>query len=185
MRRFMILLGLAASAACASSGSSPGSGIATPSERIVATDHDVVIRTSVPPNARVTIPVHPGRALEALKVVYDQLGVPPSIYEPVTGRVGNTNFWKSRKLGDTALSSYLNCGDSLAGTIADIYRIYISLISEVRPDGKGGSQVETAFTASARNMEGTSGDRIPCGTTGRLEDLIAKLVVQKAGAPPQ
>jgi hypothetical protein len=63
----------------------------------------------------------------------------------------------------------------------------MSLISVVRPDGKGGSELETAFTSSAQNMEGSSSDRISCGTTGRLEERIRKGVFLKLGvpAPPQ
>jgi hypothetical protein len=185
MRHFMLLLVLAGTASCASSGSSPQAGIAAPTERIVAIDAENVYRTTVLPNAKASIPVAPSRAFEALKAVYEELGIPPGTYDPATGRVGNPNFWKTRKLGDVTISTYLNCGDSLVGAIADNYRIYISLISVVRPDGKGASELETAFSAQARNMEGTAGDRVACGSTGRLEDRIKKSVLLKAGAAQQ
>ena len=58
----------------------------------------------------------------------------------------------------------------------------MSLISMVRPDGKGGSELETAFSAQAQNMEGSSGDRISCGSTGRLEERIRKGVLLKIGS---
>src|ERR1044071_9263865 len=99
MRRGALVLVSVLSASCASSGSTGGSGIETPSERIVATDNAGVVRTTVPPNARVTIAVAPSRAFAALKSVYEELGVPPSIADAASGRVGNTSFWKSRKLG--------------------------------------------------------------------------------------
>lgn len=185
MCRLVLLLVLAATMSCASSGSSPGSEIATPSERIVAADNQGTYRTTVAPNAKVPIPAAPSRAFDALKAVYSELGVPLGTDDPATGRVGNTNFWKTRKLGNEAISTYLNCGDSFAGTAADTYRIYISLISVVRPDGKGASELETAFTAQARNMEGTTADRVACGTTGRLEDRIQKSVLLKVGATRQ
>ena len=127
----------------------------------------------------------PGRAFDVLKAVYDELGIPSPTSDAANRRIGNTNFWKTRKLGDTGISTYLHCGESLTGNIADSYRIYFSIISEVRTDGKGGSELETAVTAYARTMEGTSSDPIPCGTTGRLEDRIQKGVLQKTGAPPQ
>ena len=185
MRRFMSLLVLAATASCASSGSSPGSGIATPSERIVAMDNQAVYRTTVQPNAKVLIPVAPSRAFEAVRAVYEELGVPTGTYDPATGRVGNTSFWKTRKLGNESLSTYLNCGESFSGSIADTYRIYISLISAVRPDGTGASELETAFSAQAQNMDGAASDKVACGTTGRLEERIRKSVLLKAGATPQ
>ena len=156
-----------------------------PSERIVASDNSVVIRTSVPPNARATIPVPPARVFDVLKAVYDELGIPSATSDMANRRIGNTNFFKTRKLGNTAISVYLHCGESLTGNIADSYRIYFSIISEVRPDAKGASELETAVTGYARNLEGTSSDPIACGSTGQLEDRIQKGVLQKAGAPPQ
>ena len=152
MRCFMSLLVLAATASCASSGSSPGSGIATPSERIVAMDNQAVYRTTVQPNAKVLIPVAPSRAFEAVRAVYEELGVPTGTF---------------------------------SGAIADNYRIYISLISAVRPDGTGASELETAFSAQAQNMDGAASDKVACGTTGRLEERIRKSVLLKAGATPQ
>jgi hypothetical protein len=90
----------------------------------------------------------------------------------------------SRRLGNESMSAYLNCGESFTGPVANNYRIYISLMSIVRPDGKGASELETAFSAQAQNMEGTSGDRIACGSTGRLEERIRKSVLLKVGSVP-
>jgi hypothetical protein len=154
----------------------------TPTERIVATDNHNTYRTTVAPNEKVPIPVAPSRAFEALKAVYGDLGIPLAINEPATGRVGNADFWKTRKLANEPISTYLSCGDSFAGAAADNYRIYMSLISAVRPDGKGTSELETSFTARAKNMEGTAGDHVACGTTGRLEELIRKSVLSRVGA---
>jgi hypothetical protein len=169
-------------ASCASSGSSSGSEIPSPSDRIVASDNQTTYRTTVAPNAKVPIPVAPSRAFAALKAVYEELGVPPGTNDPATGRFGNTTFFKTHKFGNEAISSYLNCGNSITGPAADIYRVYISLISVIRPDGKGASELETAFTGAAQNMEGTSSDRVVCGTTGRLEERIRKGVLQKVAA---
>ena len=152
-----------------------------PADRTVAVDDQNVYRTTVLPNAKAPIPGSPARAFEALKSVYVELGIPPGVSDPATGRVGNTDFWKLRRLGDQAMSNYLNCGDSFTGPAANSYRIYISLLSVVRPDGKGASELETAFHAQAQNMEGTSADKIPCGSTGRLEERIRKSVLMKLG----
>lgn len=184
MRYFRLLLVVAGSTSCASAGTTPGS-IAAPTERIVATDNENVYRTTVPPNAKVSLAVAPSRAFDALKAAYEELGIPPATIDPATARIGNTNFWKSRRLADQPISTYLNCGDTLTGPAADVYRIYMSLISAVRPDGKGGSELETAFTGQARNMDGASGDRVACGSTGRLEERIQKIILAKTGATPQ
>jgi hypothetical protein len=179
MRRLRFPLALVATASCASSGSSPGTELAQPSERVVAADNHGALRTTVAPNAKVVIPVAPSRVFQAMRAVYEELGIPRTTDDAATGRVGNTNFWKTRKLGNEPISTYLNCGDSIAGPAADNYRVYISLISVVRPDGMGGSEVETAFSAQAQNLEGTTADRVACGTTGRLEERIQKIATQK------
>jgi len=180
MLRSCLIVLLGTTAACASTPGTPD--VSLPTERTVAVDDRNVYRTTVAPNAKAPIAAGPGRAFEALKAVYDELGVPPGTHDPATGRFGNTDFWKQRRLGNEALSTYVSCGESFTGSVANNYRIYISLISMIRPDGKGGSELETAFTAQAQNMEGSSSDRISCGSTGRLEERIRKGVLLKVGA---
>lgn len=182
MRSLMSVLVLALATSCASSGSSPDSGIAPPTERVVAADTHGAYRTTVPANAKVHLPTSPSRVFNALKSVYEELGVPPAINDPATGRFGNTDFWKTRKLGTESISLYLNCGDSIMGPAADTYRIYFSLISQVQPDGNGETNLETSLVAQARNMEGTTSDRVACGTTGRLEEHIRQRLIEKLNA---
>ena len=184
MHRFVFLVAIVGTASCASSGTSPKTGIETPAERVIAADNQGAFRTTVTPNAKVLVPAPPGRVFEVLGAVYKELDIPITTNDPATGRVGNTDFWKSRKLGGQAISTYLNCGDSITGPAADNYRVYISLLSAVRPEGNGGSELETAFTATARNMEGTTADRVACGTTGRLEERILNSVLARLSAHP-
>jgi len=184
MRRFLVLLALASTASCASSGSPPESTIAMPSERVVAVDNHGVLRTTVAPNAKVPIPGAPARAFEALRAVYEELEIPIGTMDAAKGHIGNTDFWKTRTLGKVPLSTYLHCGESVTGPAADNYRVYISLVSVIRSDGMGGSELETALAATARNMEGTAGTRVACGSTGRLEDRIRTSVLLKLSAGP-
>ncbi len=182
MRSLMVWVVLALATSCASSGSAPDTGISAPTERVVAADTHGAYRTTVAPNAKAHIPVAPSRVFDALKPVYEELGIPVTLDDPTTGRLGNTDFWKTRKLGTEPMSTYLNCGDSIMGPAADNYRIYISLVSLVRPDGKGETELETSVTAQARNMEGTTSDRVACGTTGRLEEHIRQRLITRLNA---
>jgi hypothetical protein len=181
MRRFTFLLVLGGSA-CASTGSKPESDIARPTERIVASDNQGVIRSSVAQNATSTIDAPPGRVLAVIKSVYDELGIPSATVDAAGGNITAPSFFKTRTLGKANMSLYFNCGDSLNGNIADNYRIYITIVSAVRSNGKGGSTIETALTGVAANMGGASSGKIPCGSTGRLEELIQNGVRQKAAA---
>ena len=166
------------SVACASGGSSSGN-IQTPTDRVIARDNEAVIRTTVAPNAKATISAEPARVFAALKPAYDELGIPVATVDAALNQVGNSNFWRTRKLGSERISLYLSCGNSVTGVIADDYRIYMSVMSQVRADGKGGTELETAFTAFARNIDGSASERIACGTTGQLEERIRLGVVGK------
>jgi hypothetical protein len=168
--------------ACASSGSQPESQIARPTERIVASDAQGVIRTSNPSNARVTIEAPPSRVLAVIKAVYDEVGIPSATVDATSGTISAPTFNKMRKFGNENLSMYFNCGDSLNGNIANTYRIYITVVTAVRANGKGGAELETALTGSAADMGGASSGRVQCGTTGRLEEMIENGVRQKVGA---
>ena len=179
VRRFVLPLALAGTAACASTGSSRGPDISMPSDRVIATDDQGARRTTVAPNAKTPIPSPPDRTFEAARAVYEELGIPLSTIDPVGRQLGNPEFWKTHRLGKAAISTYLSCGNSITGVIADDYRVYMSVVSVVRSNGHGGSELETAFTAYALNMEGTAAERVACGTTGRLEDRIQKSVLEK------
>ena len=181
MRPFTMLLVLSVSA-CASSGPKPESEISRPTERVIASDNQGAIRSSVAPNATITIDVPPARALAVIQSVYDELGIPSATVDAASGTITAASFFKTRKLGTANLSMYFNCGDSLDGNIADNYRITMTVVSVVRSDGKGGTALETAVTGVAANMGGASSGKIPCGSTGRLEERIQNGVREKAGA---
>jgi hypothetical protein len=183
MRRFILLVALPGAAACASSGSQPDIGLPEPSERVVATDNTTTYRTTVAPTAKVPIAAPVSKVFDALKSIYSDLGIPVAVLDPATGRIGNTDFSKSQRLGKTMLSTYFNCGNSIVGPAADNYRVYISMLSMVSPSGTDGSVLETALTAAARNMEGTATDKVICATTGKLEQSIREQVERKLGLP--
>ena len=121
------------------------------------------------------------RVLAVIKSVYEELGIPSATVDAATGKITAPTFHTTRKLGNVNLSMYFNCGDSLNGNIANTYRMYITVVSAVRSNGKGGTELETAVNGAAADMGGSSG-RIPCGTSGRLEELILAGVRQKTSA---
>ena len=172
------ILATIGTAACASGGSSSGT-LRTPTERVVARDNQAVIRTSVAPNAKATITAEPARVFAVLRPVYEELGISVATADAAINQVGSSNFFRTRTLGNERISMYLSCGNSVTGVIADDYRIYMSVTSQVRADGKGGSELETEFSAFARNIDGSASERIACGTTGQLEERIRLGVVRK------
>jgi hypothetical protein len=79
MNRVCLLLFAVATAGCASSGGPPS--VAMPTERTIAVDDQNVYRTTVMPNAKVAIPMAPNRVYDAVKAVYEELGVPPGTFD--------------------------------------------------------------------------------------------------------
>ena len=118
------------------------------------------------------VPVAPARAWPAVKQAYLTLGIDVVVDNPVAHQLGNTSFWKQRVIGKYRMSEFVECGQSMTGAKADTYRIYMSLLTMVNSDGAGGTRLQTTLTAAGQDVAGGSADRIPCGSTGRLEMLI-------------
>ena len=74
MRGACLVLLIASATACASSSHVPD--VAPPSQRTVAVDDQQVYRTTVLANPKANIPAAPSRVFDALKGVYEELGVP-------------------------------------------------------------------------------------------------------------
>ena len=185
MRSLMSLVVLALVTSCASSGSSPAPEIVTPTERVVATDTHGTYRTTVAPSVKAHVPVSPSRVFDALKSVYEEMGVPPAINDPTTGRVGNTDFWKTRKGWNRAdlVVSQLRRFDHGSGG-GQLPGLHLGHLGGT-PGREGESELETALSAQARNMEGTTSDLVACGTTGRLEQRIRQRLLDKLSASDQ
>lgn len=180
MRALWILTTIG-SVACASSGSSPGE-LRSPTERIVAQDNENVIRTTVASNPKVTIAASATRVLATLKQAFEDVGIPATSVDPSTNQVSSGDFYRSRKLGNERISVYLECGNSVTGIIADEYRVYMTVVSQVRAAGPDAAELQTAFTAYARNIDGTSSQRVACGTTGQLEERIHQSILRRLAA---
>ena len=116
-----------------------------------------------------------------VKQVYAALGVPVTLDNPAAGQIGNPSFWKTRRFAEHPMSDLASCGNSMTGPRANDYRIYMSLITRVVPTTSGGSRLETTFVPIAQDVAGGSTDRIPCGSTGKLEQIIHVSVAATLG----
>lgn len=178
MKRSLLLL--IVGAACASPG--VASQHAAP---VLASDSRGNLRletgdaTSAP--VRDSIAAPQATVYGVLKQIYASLGVPVTLENPTTGQIGNTNFWTARRFADHPMSDLANCGNSMTGPRANDYRIYMSLITRVVPTASGRSRVETTFVPIAQDVAGGSTDRIPCGSTGKLEQIIHDSIAATLG----
>lgn len=120
----------------------------------------------------------------AVKKVYADLEVPLAVENPSARQIGNANFYKSRSFAGQSMVQFVDCGSGMTGPKSASYRIYMSLLTDVIPDGKGGTKLQTTFVPMGQDLAGGSTDKIPCGTTGRLEQLFLDRVGAEVHALP-
>ncbi|MDB4877130.1 MAG: hypothetical protein JWM41_3576 [Gemmatimonadetes bacterium] len=134
-----------------------------------------------PRSVAITIAAPPAAVWVAVKKVYSDFEIPVTVENMPAHQLGNANFYKSRELGGRPMGDFVDCGSGMTGPKASSYRIYISLLTEVSTDGKGGTDVHTTFVPMGQDMSGNSTDRIPCGSSGRFEQYFLDHVKSTLG----
>ena len=126
-----------------------------------------------------TVSTPPAAMLDALNAAYTDLGIEVKLWNPPAGEVGNRNFTKMFRLAGAPLSAYVGCGVTTTGAAADNYRVTMSLVSHVTPNGAG-STVESRLTAYAEDISSSKGT-IACMTLGTLEARVQELALKHIG----
>jgi hypothetical protein len=145
---------------------------------IVQTDAGTVRANEALPKVAATVKSAPAVVLPILRDTYSELGIDAKVFDPATGAVGNRYFVKSYRLEDAALSKYLDCGGTITGPAADNYKITMSVLSVVSPNGAG-SKIETLVSARADDAAG--GSSLSCTTLGTLEAQLYRVLVRRLG----
>lgn len=129
-----------------------------------------------------SLAVAPAAALDVVRAAYEAASVPVTLADRAGGQVGNQRLVVRRALGGTPLSRYLQCGQTITGTRADVDRIVMSIVSTVTalPDGR--STVSTMIAAHAVDVSGNSSDPQRCASTGALETRVHTWAAKLADA---
>lgn len=178
MRRAVLLLLVAG---CASGGPPPEESV-TRQPVIFTSPETGTLLGEKPRAAQMTFAAEPAAVWFAVKKAYLDLDIPVPVENTAGRQIGNPNFYKMRQIGGRPMTDFVDCGMGITGPKAASYRIYISMLTMVIPDGKGGTNVQTTFVPSGLDMSGTSSDRITCGTTGRFEQFFLQRVNANLGA---
>jgi hypothetical protein len=134
-----------------------------------------------PKATTVATPASPDVAATAVRLVFKQLDIPVLTDNPATHQIGNNDFYRTRMLAGKSMTDWLNCGQSMTGPKAASYRIYLSVLTDVIPDGHGGTNLHTLLVAHAQDMAGTSDEAILCGSTGKFERMFLDRVLNLIG----
>jgi hypothetical protein len=114
------------------------------------------------------------RAWAVVGAVYDSLHLPVASVDGATHTVASPTLRLRRRLGDTPLSRYLNCGNTQGGQSADAYEVQLSVRTILRSHD-GATTISTSMNAEGRPIT-LSGDYTRCTTTGNLEKKVVALV---------
>jgi hypothetical protein len=163
---------------CASSSATPGG--ATPLESIRISGGAGLPTTTVdthPTTATSTTLV--GFSLDrvwvALRVAYDSLAIPVSTVDATSHTIGNASLRIRRKLGNVAMSKYVNCGNTQGGPSADSYELILGVVTRAEPAESGMTRLVTSVEAQGRPLT-LSSEYARCTSTGGLETRIAQIV---------
>jgi hypothetical protein len=179
MKRTALLL---FAAACASSGTTVED--TTPKQAAIFQSAETgTLLTERPRASMINVAAPASNVWLAVKAVYAEMEIPLSVDNQATHQLGNANFARSRSLAGQPMPNFVDCGSGMTGPKALTYRIYISLLTQVTPNPNGTTTVQTTFVPMGQDVSGGSSDRIPCGSTGRFEQVFLDKVKATLGKP--
>jgi hypothetical protein len=115
-------------------------------------------------------------AWRALPGVFLELDIEPGTVDQKNHVISNTSFVVRRTIGGVSLSRYVNCGTSISGPMANQLKVTLSLVVQVvATDSSAVSKLRSQLDGWGVD-EGVSSSRIHCGSTGQLEQRIARMV---------
>src|ERR1043166_2492104 len=124
------------------------------------------------------VPFTVARAWTAVRVAYDSVALPVATFDPATRTIASPNLRLRRRLGETALSKYINCGNVQGGQSADSYEIHLIYQTILQPGDAGTTRVLTTVNAEGRPIT-LAGEYTRCTSTGTLERRVVALVASE------
>ena len=125
------------------------------------------------------IPADSATVWIALGGVYSQLEIPVTDSDPRELHLGNRGY-PARRIDGQRMNAFVDCGNDLAGPIANQYDITLTVYSRLTAKGPASTELATVVDAYGR-PRAVSGNPMHCNSRGRLEELIAKKVAEALG----
>ncbi|MEZ4416255.1 MAG: hypothetical protein R3E10_10970 [Gemmatimonadota bacterium] len=163
-------------AACAG-GRAPGSSGPAPTESTlrIGSSGRIEMRTEVSVGER-SFGVPADGVWEVLPEVFEHLDVPVTIQDRAALQTGNAGYL-ARRVEGKRLSTYLDCGISLSGVLADVYDVTLQLLVQLRPTGASDTDVVVTIDGLAEPRS-TSGTPVHCTSKKVLEERFTELVAE-------
>jgi hypothetical protein len=123
----------------------------------------------------------PADVWKTVVVTYNDLKLPITAIDEQKHRISSTDARAPRSIGGKPLRDYFDCGSGITGPRVDSYDVSYTIVTSVTPAAGDSTTVSSTVVGSAKDASGSSSGPINCGTTGRLEQRIARLVALKLG----
>lgn len=119
-------------------------------------------------------------AFAVLALAYESVGVPHTAADTAAHTVGAVNVRLAGLVGNVPRARYVSCGSgSVAEGGASELRVRATLLTRVTPEGSG-SVLSSQLVATGEHLTGNGG-AVPCRSTGRLEQAVARAVRDALG----
>jgi hypothetical protein len=125
-----------------------------------------------------TVPFSLDRTWPAVRSAYDSLSLPVATFDVATHTVATSTIRLRRRLGETPLSKYINCGNTQGGQSADSYEVQLSVQTVLQAADAGTTRVLSTITAEGRPIT-IAGEYARCTSTGNLERAVAAIAAAR------
>lgn len=119
----------------------------------------------------------PDRVWSVLADLYGELGLPVNTIDTDKHLIGAVRQ-RVRTIAGKRLDPFFTCGGSYFGN--GTYDIYVTVRTQLAPGEGGGTTARTQAQAEASDPGGRR--KVPCSSTGELEQLIGQKLAEKAAA---
>jgi hypothetical protein len=184
--RYSVLLLSSVGMACASSGSNPPPPPVTTTQQVrVGSGMGDGLSFNISGNTSTiegSLPYAIDRVWSTLPAVYDSLGIPVSSSDPASRTLANTGMRIRRRLKNTPLTRYFDCGNTQGGPSAETYELTVAVTTRLSSASPSTTTVATMIEASGRPVS-FSGDPVNCVSKTNLERAIFEGVKARLAQP--
>lgn len=142
----------------------------------------VVLLDSIARRCPIAAPA--ARVEAAIHETFADFGIKPDAVEPGAGRLPSRRLTISRRLGNTPLSRYIDCGRGFSGENANVCRVTIVMAAWPDPQSGDATALHVAFIGGGLDPAGSRGNYVLCTSKGVLEEEFAAKVRARLAPPP-
>jgi hypothetical protein len=176
-RQLSTLLRLATLAAIGACATSPSAAPVRPATQTIGSaDVGGTIRIASGSGPDVaTLPFALAQVWTALPLALDSLAIPITKNDASAHIIGNESFKIRQRLGKTALSRFLDCGQTQIGPNADSYDVMLTVLAQLQPASATSTTISTTVQAMAKPVTFNQGYS-QCSSKGELETRLLNML---------